>query len=71
MTLGEILQAKRLLAGLSQSELAAASGIAAGTIRAIEQGRRPDPQFSTIVALAAALGCTCHELTLPIPKDSK
>lgn len=28
----------------------------------LETGRRPDPQFSTVVTLARALGCTVDEL---------
>lgn len=62
MPLGENLKKQREKAGLSQPELSDKSGVPVGTIRGIEQGRRPDPQWSTVQALAAALGITCHDL---------
>lgn len=71
MTLGELIKKKRVDAGLTQSELAIASGINVGTVKSIEQGARPDPQFSTIQAIAKALGVTCHELTVPAAKPSR
>ena len=40
----------------TQRELAAAAGVAVGTVRAIEQGRRPAVRPRVIRALAAALG---------------
>lgn len=62
MALSENLKRIREKNGISQQELSKKSGVPIGTIRGIEQGRRADPQWSTIQAIAAALGITCHEL---------
>jgi transcriptional regulator with XRE-family HTH domain len=51
MTLREI----RLAAGMTQDQLAAASGVLQGNISALERGAVRDPQYSTVAALAAAL----------------
>ncbi|WP_043342001.1 helix-turn-helix transcriptional regulator [Belnapia moabensis] len=49
-----VLVAARVLAGMSQPELAAAAGIAVSVLQAIEQGRS-DPRLSTVLALVDAL----------------
>jgi transcriptional regulator with XRE-family HTH domain len=53
-TLGERIQAERLKAGLSQSQLARAAGVPAGTLRNWEQDKR-QPYASALAALLAAL----------------
>jgi transcriptional regulator with XRE-family HTH domain len=70
MILSENLKQLREKAGISQAGLATLSGVPVGTIRGIEQGRRPDPQWSTIQALAAALGITCQDLA-DVPEVTK
>jgi transcriptional regulator with XRE-family HTH domain len=49
-----VLIAARVLAGLTQSELAAAAGIAVSVLQAIEQGQS-DPKLSTINAILSVL----------------
>ena len=43
--------------GYSLRDLGAASGLTQQAIGSIEAGRSPDPKISTILRLAAALGC--------------
>ncbi|MEU6250872.1 helix-turn-helix domain-containing protein [Glycomyces sp. NPDC047010] len=52
---GELLRRRRRQAGLTQEELAEASGISVKTIRAIENGKRLNPNVNTIRALADGL----------------
>jgi transcriptional regulator with XRE-family HTH domain len=47
--------------GLTQADLAGASGLTAAAISQIENGER-EPSFSTIVRLASALGTTPNDL---------
>ncbi|MBL6080754.1 helix-turn-helix transcriptional regulator [Belnapia sp. T18] len=49
-----LLVAARVLAGLNQSQLANAAGVAVSVLQAIEQGRS-DPKLSTMLALVDAL----------------
>lgn len=61
MTFGERLKQLRWQVGLSQPQLAAASGVPVGTLRDYEQGRRStEPGFRAVVQLAAALGVSCE-----------
>jgi len=53
--------AARVLAGLTQPELAAAAGIAPSVLGAIEQGRS-DPKQSTVLAILDALKARGVEL---------
>jgi transcriptional regulator with XRE-family HTH domain len=55
MTFGQKLKELREAAGLTQAQLAAASGVPIGTVRDYEQTRR-DPQFSAVQKLARGLG---------------
>lgn len=49
------LKSLRREAGLTQAALAEAAGLSGQHVRAIEAGRRPDPGWSTVTALADAL----------------
>jgi transcriptional regulator with XRE-family HTH domain len=62
MPIGDQLKELRKAAGLSQMELARASGLSLSVITQLEQGRATDPKLSTLKALAKALGCTLDEL---------
>ncbi|WP_093838269.1 helix-turn-helix domain-containing protein [Streptomyces aidingensis] len=46
----------------SMTEVAAAAGVSAETLRKIETGRAPTPAFFTVAALATALGLSLDEL---------
>jgi transcriptional regulator with XRE-family HTH domain len=59
MTFAERLHELREKAGLSQSELAKASGVPVWTVRGYEQGRR-EPLWNVLFKLAKALGVTCE-----------
>ncbi|WP_340318110.1 helix-turn-helix domain-containing protein [Rhizorhabdus argentea] len=55
------LKAARVAAGLSQAELATATGIAQGKISAIE-GMTTNPSLVTVIRLAAGIGVPVHQL---------
>ncbi|NSC21850.1 helix-turn-helix transcriptional regulator [Streptomyces albus subsp. chlorinus] len=46
----------------SMTEVAAAAGVSAETLRKIETGRAPTPAFFTIAAVASALGLELDEI---------
>lgn len=48
--------------GLSQADVAAATGLSPDAIRQIEQERVPNPSFFTIVDIASATGTTIADL---------
>ncbi len=50
--------------GLSQNALAKRAGISQTAVWGIEEGRRRDPNVSTVAALAAALGVAMEHLLL-------
>jgi transcriptional regulator with XRE-family HTH domain len=52
--LGKNLRAARKKLGLTQEQVAERSGVQAGEVSRIEQGKR-DPQVSTVEKLAAAV----------------
>lgn len=56
-----LLIAGRALAGMTQTDLAVAAGIALSVLQAIEQGRS-DPKLSTVLALLDALKAQGVEL---------
>jgi non-specific serine/threonine protein kinase len=55
------LRSWRLRAGLTQEELAARAGLAAGAVAALERGVRRSPYPHTLAALADALGLSAEE----------
>jgi len=54
--LGAVLRTLRLVAGLSQRELAQRAGLPETTVSSIESGTTRDPRFGTVERLAAAAG---------------
>jgi transcriptional regulator with XRE-family HTH domain len=60
--LGGNVKALREAAGLTQQQLATKAGLSMSGLGTIEQGKKPDPRLSTVVALANALGVTVDEL---------
>jgi transcriptional regulator with XRE-family HTH domain len=65
MTLRQLRQA----ANLSQMEAGMLSGLHQGTISALEIGKIPDPQLSTIDALARVYQQPRHVIILAIAKS--
>lgn len=61
MELARRLKFERASKGLTQEELAKASGVTATTIALIETNRVAHPQPKTIIALATALGVDPQE----------
>ncbi|MGR6968259.1 helix-turn-helix domain-containing protein [Streptomyces cynarae] len=53
----------------SMTEVAAAAGVSAETLRKIETGRAPTPAFFTVAALAAALQVSLDELAAACAHD--
>ena len=68
-TLGGRLASARKRRGLSQRELAQASGLSVSLIRKIEQGEREDTRLETARKLAAALGVPTTTLADQAPLD--
>jgi tetratricopeptide (TPR) repeat protein/transcriptional regulator with XRE-family HTH domain len=56
LTLGDLLRARRVAAGLTQEQLAERSGLGIRTIRDLERGRVRRPHRESIGLLATALG---------------
>lgn len=57
---------RRANAGLTQAELAEATGVAVTYIARLEQAEeRPNVTLRLLVALAQALGCRPHDLLVP------
>ncbi|TXS57521.1 helix-turn-helix domain-containing protein [Streptomyces sp. t39] len=66
--LGRLLREAR--GGRSMTDVAAAAGLSAETLRKIETGRAPTPAFFTVAALAGALGLSMDDLLVrcaPVP----
>ena len=51
--------------GMSQVQLAQASGVAQTNISKIERGRNPNVGILTLLALARGLGCSLDDLYRP------
>jgi DNA-binding SARP family transcriptional activator/DNA-binding XRE family transcriptional regulator len=60
---GELVRERRVSAGLTQRELAAAAGWSIGALRDLEQGRTRCPRWGSVVAIAAALSMDHRERT--------
>ena len=60
---------RRARGSRSMTEVAAAAGVSAETLRKIETGRAPTPAFFTIAALAAALHVSLDELAAACAHD--
>jgi non-specific serine/threonine protein kinase len=60
-TLGELLRRYRLLAGLSQEELAERARLSPNAVGSLERGTNRKPYPRTIALLAAALGLTADQ----------
>ncbi|MFE4858605.1 helix-turn-helix domain-containing protein [Streptomyces sp. NPDC056670] len=58
--LGRLLRLAR--GDRSMTEIAAAAGLSAETLRKIETGRAPTPAFFTVAALASVLGLSMDEI---------
>jgi transcriptional regulator with XRE-family HTH domain len=65
-TMGQKLQRLRMVAGMSQSELAAAAGVPLGTLRNWEQDRRV-PLLDTAAQVARTLGVSLDEMVESSP----
>lgn len=63
------LRARRLWAGLSQTELAQAAQVDPLTIRKVENGQ--PARFAVIARLAAALGLSRQQLLHELPEPEK
>jgi transcriptional regulator with XRE-family HTH domain len=61
-TIGARLGRLRLRRGLTQEQLAAASGVSAATIRKLERDDRTTARVGTLHRLASALGCRTQDL---------
>src|SRR5271169_2569657 len=61
---GAKLKAAREAAGLTQSQLAARSGLHLGAVFKLEQGKR-EPSWETVQRLAAVLGVDCRAFVDP------
>jgi len=75
--IGALISAERVKVGMTQDQLAAASGIDSSNIRAYENGRAM-PSIQTLVRLAEGLGASPAELLdgvrsdmFPIPLDDR
>jgi transcriptional regulator with XRE-family HTH domain len=59
---GRNLRRERLRLGLTQAAVAQRSGLSAGTISALEQGKRPHALITTLARIAGGLGIRCSKL---------
>lgn len=70
MPFAAILTELRAKAGMTQAELAEASGVSLGSVRNLEQGIR-QPSWEMVQKLASALGVSFDELAEPKAKPKK
>ena len=77
LTFGQYVRRSRYLAGMSQVQLAKASGVEQGSISRLERGLAPAMKVERVVKLAAAmgrdfpLGCCPHEHWCPLQPAPK
>lgn len=69
MSIATNLTRLRLSRGWSQARLASEAGLPRQTLQRIERGKRLDPQISTVLALARALGVSVADLTRPVASE--
>jgi transcriptional regulator with XRE-family HTH domain len=62
MPIGERLKALRIARGMTQLELAQATGLSLSIIAQLEQGETANPRLNTVKALARALEVSLLEL---------
>lgn len=65
------LKELRERAGMTQGQLAEASGVTKGTIANFEQKRRETPSFEMVVKLARALGVPIESFAVETVDDNK
>lgn len=61
-SIGAALREVREAAGLTQSAVTKAAGLAPGQLSQIESGRSSSPEFATVAKIAAVLGASLNEL---------
>jgi transcriptional regulator with XRE-family HTH domain len=66
--LGATVKRLREEAAMTQQQLAVKAGLSMSGLGSIEQGLKPDPRLSTVVALADALGVSLDKLVGKRPK---
>lgn len=71
MTVGEKIVFERKRLGLSQTELGKRAGLAQGVLSRIEDGSTTNPQMTTLLRVADALGLTVEELGAPKSKRAQ
>jgi DNA-binding SARP family transcriptional activator/DNA-binding XRE family transcriptional regulator len=59
--LNVLVRERRVSAGMTQRELAAAAGVSIGALRDLEQGRTRCPRWGAVAAITSALGLDRHE----------
>jgi transcriptional regulator with XRE-family HTH domain len=62
MNLGSLVRQRRKALGLTQEELARRASLSLGVVHRLEAGRIRDPHYSTLEAMAGALGVDVGEL---------
>lgn len=68
-TLAELIVQQRKARGWSQNELAAKAGLTLSGLTKLEQGAVTDPRWSSMVALADALGISLDTFRAAMPAD--
>jgi transcriptional regulator with XRE-family HTH domain len=66
-TVGDLVRAERAKRRMTQTDLATRAGLHLNTVSFIETGRTMTPSLKTLNRIAAALGCSLHQLVPPEP----
>ena len=69
--MGRRIASQRQLRGLTQQELASASGLTQATVARVEKARKGRVDLKTVYAIAEALGVSLDELVKPIEAASR
>lgn len=64
--MGQVVEAERRRAGLTQAELAKGAGLAANHVARLERGVKVHPRFDTVAKLATQLGISLDWLAAEI-----